>query len=142
MNIKLHIDQSDHLTNRYISELTNHARVDLEKMNYDPKNKLAVIPLTRYRVVSVRKLLRFFEHQRDYNNPIQSRVIIRNIQNAEMEKADTCNDIKEITLIFGINIKKNEIFFGSAEEASGKHCYGASFFGDNLILELEDIENI
>ncbi len=133
MNIKLHIDKTDHLTNSYISELTNHAKVDLQKIDYDPEKELAVIPLTRYRVVSGRKLLKLGEYQRDYNTPIQSRAVIRNIQNAEIEKADTCKDIKEITLIFGINIKQKEIFFGSAEEASGKHCYGASFFGDNLI---------
>jgi len=140
MNIKLQINKTDHLTKSYISELTNHATVDLENINYDPGKELAVIPFTRYRVVGGRKLLKLGEYQRDYNTPIQSRAVIRNIHNAEMEKADTCGDIKEITLIFGINIKESEIFFGSAEEASGKHCYGVSFFGDNLVLELEDIE--
>jgi hypothetical protein len=138
MNIKLHIDRSDHLTNLYISELTNHARVGIEKIQYDPEKELAIIPLTRYRVVGGRKLLCLGEYQRD-NTPIQSSAIIRNIKKAEITRADTCADIQEITLIFGITIKTGEISFGSAEEATGRHCFGATFFGDSLILEIEDI---
>lgn len=138
MNIKLRIDQSDHLTNSYISELTNHARVDIGKIQYEPEKELAVIPLTRYRVVSGRRLLGLGEYQRD-DSPIRSRAIIRNIKKAEINKSDMCNGLEEITLIFGITIKMNEISFGSAEEATGRHCFNAAFLGESLILEIEDI---
>lgn len=140
MNIKLHINQSDYLTNAYISEFTNHAIVEFEKINYDVNNKLAIIPLTRYRIEGGKKMLGLGEYPRNYNTPIQSSAIIRNIENAEFTKADNCEDVKEITLIFGITINNNKIYFSSAEEASGKVCYESSFFGSNLILELEDIE--
>lgn len=140
MNIKLIINQSDYLTSFYISELTNHAKVNLNEINYNTEEKQAVIYLTRFKVVSGKKFLGLGECERDYNTQIKSKIIIKNIQNAEIVKADTCADVNEITLIFGISIEKNKIYFGSAEEATGKHCFNASFFGDNLILEIEDIE--
>ncbi len=138
MKIKLQIEQSDHLTNLYISELTNHARVDIGKIQYEPEKELAVIPLTRYRVVSGRRLLGLGEYQRD-DSPIRSSAIIRNIKKAEINKSEMCDGLKEITLIFGITIKKNEISFGSAEEATGRHCFSAVFLGESLILEIEDV---
>lgn len=128
MYIKLRIDPSDHLTTSYISELTNHARVEMGKIQYEPEKELALIPLTRYRVVSGRRLLGVGDYQRD-DSPIQSRAIIRNIKKAEIIRSDTCADIQEITLIFGMSIKTGEISFGSAEEAAGRHCFGATFFG-------------
>jgi hypothetical protein len=140
MKIKLHINQSDYLTSSYISELTNHGRIELNRINYDPEEELANILLVRYPIVSGRNLMQLGEYQRDYENPIQTSIIIKGIQTAEISKSDKCDDIKEITLILGLSIKGKEIYFGSAEEATGEHCYGASFWGDNLILELEDIK--
>jgi len=141
MNINIVIDHADYLTSSYISELTNHAKVNLKEINYNPGEKRAVIYLTRFSVTGGKKLMGLGEYVRDYNTPIKSKIVIKNIESAEIKQADTCIDVKEITLIFGISFKKNEIYFGSAEEAKGKHCFGASFFGDNLILEIEDMEN-
>jgi len=138
MNIKLHIDPSDHLTNSHVSELTNHARVDIGKIQYEPEKELAVIPLIRFRVIGGRRLLGVGEYRRD-DSPILSRAIIRNIKKAEINTSDACVGLKEITLIFGITIKKNEISFGSAEEATGRHCFNAAFYGESLILEIEDV---
>ncbi len=138
MKIKLSIGQSDYLTSSYISELTNHAKVNLEEIIYDPEKELAEIQLTRYQVVDGKNLLGLGEYQRDYDSPIKSKAIIKNIERADIKKAAQCDDIKEITLIFGITFKRNEIYLGSAEEATGQHCFDASFFGDKLIIEIED----
>ena len=129
------------MTNAYISEFTNHAIVEPEKIYYDVKNSLAIIPFTRYRITGAKKLLGLGEYPRNYDAPIQARAIIKNIENAELNRADHCEDVKEIKLIFGISINNNKIYFGSAEEASGIVCYEASFLGSNLILEIEDIED-
>ena len=140
MTIKLHINQCDHLTRTFISELTNHAQVELKRVNYDPEKGLAEIPLVLYPIVGGRSLLKVGEYKRNYDKPIQSRIIIKNIKDAEITKSALCEDIEKITLLFGFTIEDNSVYFGSVEEATGETCYGVTFFGDNLILELEDIE--
>ncbi len=113
-------------------------RLDLGEIQYDSEKGSCTFPLKRYRVVSGKKLLGIGEYRRD-DSPIRSSVIITNIKKAEISRSDTCAGIQEITLIFGITIKNGEISLGSAEEATGKHCFNAAFFGGDLILEIEDI---
>jgi hypothetical protein len=67
--------------------------------------------------------------------PIISKVTIRNMLSCVIEDTAKCD---EITILFGIGFKDNEIFLSSAEESSGATCYILKCSVSGIDIEIVD----
>ena len=139
MKMMFHISEilSDHLIQSALSDLLSGAEVILDDIRFDSSKKAVDIQLTRYPVTERKSFLGFRRRIRD-SKGIRSKIAISNVEKSETHLADTCRGISKITLLFGIGFRDQTIFFGSVQEASGKHCYSARYWGPDLVLEVRD----
>ena len=121
-----------------IGFLTDRAIINPLDVKYQQDIKIINIPMKRQNLVEYRKDL--FSTKPIYTNEeINSILIVKKIK--ECNIINQCNNIiSEITLIFGVQIKSDEISLLSAEESMGNNFYTLTLKVDELDIEFYDLK--
>ncbi len=140
--MKLHIKSNILLKNTFkdLIYLTDSAKLQIKKIQYNKKNNLLILPLKRLNLIGIKNGFLNLLKKPIYNTQelINSHIIIKNILNCEIiNRCDT--NVFEIVLLFGIEITGKEIYISSAEEDNGENLFEIKIMIDKYDIELKDI---
>ena len=123
-----------------IESITDKAKLQIENVKYDLGNKTVKIPIKRYKIKDYKKgiISRFKKPVYDKNQIIYSEIIVGNVENYEVK--NICDEEqKEVTILFGVQLKENEIYISSAEENQGENIYEITITTSCLNIEIIDL---
>jgi hypothetical protein len=122
-----------------IETITDHSILPCDSVKYDPENKLVTMLIWRYPFKTTKVgFLRFLGSRRDKSVEINSRVTIRNVEECLIEHNF---GLLQVTLLFGVGVRGNNIFVTSAEESRGMIGFRVTMTVSELDLEIEDISS-
>ena len=123
-----------------IGFMLDKAQLQINEVYFDKIKQTVTLPLTRYEYLGRKKHFLLADTPIfDKSKGIKSKFIIYNVTSCNIEKQKDY-PVNEITLLFGIHFKKNEIYFSSAEESLGDTMYSMSVIVSSINFELKDIE--
>jgi hypothetical protein len=128
--------------NESITILTNGSIVDILKIQYDENKGILRIPILRKSLVQFKKSLLGPERPIYSQERIKSMVIISNVVNMELVIDEDMASAfgSSFTILFGLSIKNNHIFLGSAEEVEGKMLCEINIEINKSCIEIYDDE--
>ena len=111
--------------------IANKGLLRVKYVEYRPQEQLVTFPFQRFPIVGKS----MFSATRHSNSSVPCRATIRNVSACKIEDTREC---EEITIIFGIGFKGNEIFLCSVEENHGTTCYTLSCIVPEIDIEMND----
>jgi hypothetical protein len=114
-----------------VGAIANKGLLRLQDVMYQEREGVVTFRFQRFPIAGKSVLL----GTRHSDTPITSRVTIRNVSSCRIEDTGQC---EEITILFGISFKDNEIFLSSAEESSGATCYTLKCSVSGIDIEIVD----
>ncbi|NIS82835.1 MAG: hypothetical protein GTO14_22145 [Anaerolineales bacterium] len=118
-----------------LAAITDHARLRFRDVQYDESNQIVILPIQRYPLLK-KRLFRGNLH--DYDNPVASEIIVRNVVSCEVRDNLEDKDYEEVVLLFGLGVKDKEVFVSSVEEENGRTCYLAQMEVGEIDIEIRD----
>jgi hypothetical protein len=118
-----------------LAALTDRARLRHAEVAYDPTAGTVSLPITRYPLIKRRRVL---PNIHDLENPIPAVVAVRNVVSCTIENNTPSDLDADVQLIFGLQIRDNQVFVCSAEEDRGQPCFSATLEVSGLDIELAD----
>lgn len=118
-----------------IATATDKAKIFIADISYMNKEKIVYIPF-RFIGIKNRKNKGLYDLFISKKKELEkSLVIIKDVESLEI--INNCKDkVDEITLLFGINIKANEIYLSSAEEYHGDVLFEMRIIVNNVDIEI------
>lgn len=142
MKILLDINSNTCLNYEDIVLLTRNALVDVNNVNFDKHKKVLIIPIKRENLIGFKHKTGFFSSELvpiyDHGKRIKSIIKISKIKSCKI--LNHCDDDEsEITIMFGLNIKNNEISLISLEESRGILSYEINIKIDEIDIKIKDV---
>lgn len=127
-----------------ISFLTDRAKICLDDIQYDKAEGKVKIIMLRKKPIKFSKSI-FGKIQPVYSqSTIKSLLIIRQVEEMSIKVDDRlvrdCNS--DFTVLFGLRMDGNNLYFGSVEEAQGNLLCQIHIKVGRINLELYDVEEI
>jgi hypothetical protein len=139
--MKLKIEANIFLPNVFkeISSLTDKAIVNPNSVEYDERKGIVKIPIQRINILENKyKDNKGKSITNSQKNFLKSIIIIRNVKELKMKFIKEL-EIKEVTILFGLQIQENyEIYFCSAEETKGDNLLEMIIKINKFDIELLD----
>ena len=118
-----------------IATATDKAKIFIDDISYMKEGKIVYIP---FRYIGIKNRKKKGLHDLIVSKKTEfekSLVIIKDVESLKI--IDNCKDkVNEITLLFGINIKGNEIYLSSSEEYHGDVLFEMSITVKNVNIEI------
>jgi hypothetical protein len=111
--------------------IANKSLLRVDKLKYLPKKNKITIPFVRFDIIEKS----FFSGIRHKKEPIHCNLTIRNVTDCEITNTD---ELKEITILFGLGFKEGNIFLSSAEENKGNPCFELTCKVSEIDIEYND----
>jgi hypothetical protein len=118
-----------------IAIATDNAKIFITDISYMNEERSVYIPF-RYIEIKNRKNEELYDLFASKKMELKnSLVIIKDVESLKI--INNCKDkVDEITLLFGINIKDNEIYLSSAEEYHGDVLFEMNIIVNNINIEI------
>lgn len=122
-----------------ISAITDRALLSVRQVKYTQTDGVITMPIKRFGLERRGRLLGpLTPYKRDKSKEIRSAIILRNVACCTIEKEFLPEDLDEVTLLFGVGVKRDTVFLCSAEECGGKPCYSLGATVRVLDIEIRD----
>lgn len=122
-----------------IEAITNRATLHSRDIEYDQNSRIVQIPITRFPITKKKKFLRkVTPYKQDKANGIDSLITIRNVKQFLPEEHLPSDYDDPVTLLFGIQVKEEEIYLSSAEEDRGTPLFQLTLEIEELDIEIKD----
>jgi hypothetical protein len=123
-----------------IANITNGATLYCNKVYYDKEKRTVSLPIRRYKT-KIKKFLWLIPGITfDKNIEILSTIVIRNVDDCQIETHELDEHNFEIDLLFGLQIESNTIWFTSAAESTSDEHRGEECYTMNIKISKIDIE--
>jgi len=99
-----------------VGSITNKGLFRPRDVIYVEQEKFVMFRFQRFPIIGKG----LFSDARQADHSVPSTLTIRNVLSCKIENTGQCN---EISILFGMKIKDNEVFLSSAEESHGITCY-------------------
>jgi hypothetical protein len=119
---------------KVVAAITDYARLRFRELQYDESTGVVVLPVVRY---PLRKLRLVRGPLQDRKNPVESEIVIRNVSSCEIRNLFD-DDTTEVMLLFGLNVRGDEVFAASVEELSGRTMFSINTIVSELDIEISD----
>lgn len=120
-----------------VATISDHAKLRPRDVSYDEESGLVTLPLVRFPVI---KTGMFRNYKYDFNKPINAVVVVRNVRDCVIDD-NTSDEMDKVNLLFGLNIKGDEVIVSSAEENRGTACYLIIMTVTDIDIEIKDDHN-
>lgn len=122
-----------------ISSMTDRALLNTREVIYDEKLRSVYLPITRYKINKQKGLLGLIiPYKRDKSMKLKSGITINNVTACKIENNFDDLNISEVTILFGLQIRDNEVYLSSAEERKGVTLYTLRATVADMELEIID----
>ena len=118
-----------------VAALTDHARLHVRNVHYDESSKMLTFSIQRF---PIRKQRIFQGYDYNMSCPIDASIIIRNVIQYNVDNHISDSPDAEVTLLFGLIVKGNQLCLSSAEESSGVTEYMVIIEVSELDVEIRD----
>jgi hypothetical protein len=122
--------------------ITDRSLLRPEAVQFNDAEASIVVPLSRPPLRGKRRRLLVSGYRRDQSSSLIRAVLtIRNVESWAAECAPGFGH-EPVTLLFGVGVKGNEVYFESAEEDQGRPWYSLTAKVTCIDLELDDIATV
>lgn len=135
LNTKL--DMSNSIENMIL--LTNKAQFNINDVDYSQADQSLIIPIYRKEIIKFRKGFIYLKRKPKYGKGKKIKAIITVNNIISCDAKNRCdNKIEKITILFGMQVDKNEIYICSSEENMGECLYEISIKVEGLDISIID----
>ena len=122
-----------------ISVITDQALLFFRKLKYDEKERTVVFPIERYAVLGKRKFLGSrMPYKYNKNIKFQTSITIRKVTECKIINNVDDPGKSHIIIMFGMEVKNNNIIITSLEEHRGTTRYAMVLTVSELDIEISD----
>ncbi len=122
-----------------VASLTDRSRLRHAEVAHDPATGTVTLTITRFPLIKRRRV---FSNIHDFRNPIPAVVTVRNVASCGIQNNAPHDLGDEIQLIFGLQIRDNQVYACSAEEDRGQPCFSLTIEVSELDIEIADVTDI
>ena len=131
MKVRIQANELPNAVQKALGAIANKGLLRPQDVIYQEDERQVTFRFRRFPILRKSMLSR----TRQSASLIPSRITIRNVSACRIEDTETC---EEITILFGIGMKGDEIFLSSAEERSGTTCYMLRCTVSEIDVEIHD----
>ncbi len=131
MNLRIQADELPDSVLQALGGIANKGRLQVGNVMWSPEERLVTFIFNRFPIAGKS----VFTHPVHSESSIPCHATIRNVTGIKIEDTGQC---EEITILFGLDFKKNEISLSSAEESRGVTCYQLSCSISGIDIEMID----
>jgi hypothetical protein len=119
----------------HFAAVTDHATISPDSIRYDEPGRTVEIPLTRYPLIQQRRVL---GNRYDQDHPVRATLTVRNVERYVIDLSPGSTPDSAIMLLFGVQIRGDEVYLCSAQETSGRQLFSLTLGISSLDIELAD----
>jgi hypothetical protein len=124
-----------------LGRIIDHGVLHFGAMKYSKDEGIVSLPIVRYKMRAVKKMLFWTAYKYDFAVRIPALVVIRNVMSCVVENNfndPTIQDARLWSWGFFVDFEERLVSIGSIQEVEGKTCYSVNLKVSEIDIEIRD----